>query len=1016
MKHFSRGCTRVLFSKLMRLINLPLKYLKMKSILCHKWLKNILVSLSLLFFISCQNSSENLTKFVDPFIGTAGTGHTFPGATLPFGMVQLSPDTRDRGWANCSGYHTDNPTILGFSHTHLSGTGAIDYGDILVMPTIGDIQINPGDEANSTTGYRSAFRHETEEAEPGYYAVTLDDYKIRAELTATTRTGFHRYTFPKSNASHIIFDLKHGLGDRVTDSYLKIIGDNEITGYRRSNGWARDQHLYFVAQFSKPFQSSQLALNDSFIDKKMINGKNVKGVFTFGTATDETILVKVGISAVDENGARQNLESESTSWNFDAIRQKASDAWEKELSLVTVKGGTEAEKTNFYTAIYHAFIAPNIFSDVDGRYRGADLNIHTTESGSNMYTVFSLWDTFRAAHPLFTLLKPTLAQDLIRTLISKEKEGDLLPVWELAGNETGTMIGYHSIPVITDAYVKGLRDFDVDYALKAMVESAMGNHEGLDSYKEKGYIPIEKENESVSITLEYAYDDWCIAVLADSLNQKEIADQFYRRSKNYLNLFNQDTGFMRGRKFSQWLTPFDPKEVTANYTEANSWQYSFFVPQDINGMINTMGGASIFASRLDDLFTTESDLTGRDIPDITGLIGQYAHGNDPSHNFAYLYNYVGQPWKTQNRTRQIMDEMYLPNRVGLCGNEDCGQMSAWYVFSAMGFYPVTPGQDIYALGTPIFDEISIYQENGKTFTIKAPNTSSDNRYVQSAAINGKAFSKSYITHGQITSGDELKFIMGNEPNKEWASNISDRPSSSVKKELPQNPVIVAAARAFIDSLTVTLSTINNNQIHFTLDGINPTENSQLYISPIKLINSTVIKTVAVNSNGINSNVEAVSFRKIPYKPSIKYKIPYNKQYTAGGHTGLFDTIRGQKHSWGAWQGWEKDNFEAVIDLGQVRPINSISTSFLQNVGSWIWLPNHVTFAVSNDGDTYEDLGNVSHEIPLRTDDPVIHEFRQTVDKNIRYIKIKAINIETCPDWHHGAGGPAWIFIDEIIID
>ncbi len=981
-----------------------------------KLLKPVTLISTILILSSCENRSPKLTDYVDPFIGTAGTGHTFPGATHPFGMVQLSPDTRDKGWSNCSGYHSDNTTILGFSHTHLSGTGAIDYGDILVVPTSGKIQLAPGEEENPSTGYRSAFRHETEEAEPGYYAVTLDDHHIRAELTATTRTGFHRYTFPKSDASHIIFDLKHGLGDRVTDSYLKITGDNEISGFRRSNGWARDQHLYFVARFSKPFQKGQLALDDGFTDRKMINGMNVKGVFTFDTEADETILVKVGISAVDENGARQNLEQESTGWDFDSIRQKASHAWEKELSLVTVKGGTEAEKINFYTAIYHAFTAPNIFSDVDGRYRGADLKVHTTDPGSNMYTVFSLWDTFRATHPLFTILKPALAQDLVRTLITKEKEGDLLPVWELAGNETGTMIGYHAIPVITDAYVKGLRDFDANYALEAMVESAMDDHEGLDSYKEKGYIPIEKENESVSITLEYAYDDWCIAILADSLNQKDIADQFYCRSKNYLNLFNHETGFMRGRKFSQWLTPFDPKEVTANYTEANSWQYTFFVPHDINGMIEMMGGESVLASKLDRLFTTESNLSGRDIPDITGLIGQYAHGNEPSHNFAYLYNYAGQPWKTQKRVRQIMNEMYLPNRMGLCGNEDCGQMSAWYVFSAMGFYPVTPGQDIYALGTPLFDEVSIHQENGKTFTIKAPGTSSTNRYIQTASLNGHSYSKSYITHGQITSGDQLELVLGQKPNQAWAAKPADRPTSLVEVALPQNPVIAAPDRAFLDTMTVSLSALENDRIYYTVDGTEPNEKTTRFTTPFQLNNSAQVKAIAVNSKGIKSNVESVSFRKIPYKASIVYNIPYNKQYSAGGHGGLFDTIRGQKNSWGAWQGWEKDDFDAVVDLGQTRPIRSISTSFLQNVGSWIWLPEYVEFAVSQDGINYIDLGRVVHDIPLRTDEPVIHEFNQSIGQDIRYIKIKAKNIETCPDWHHGAGGSTWIFIDEILID
>ncbi len=979
-------------------------------------LKTCALSIFIFTFSACEHESKRLTDYVDPFIGTAGTGHTFPGATLPFGMVQLSPDTRDRGWANCSGYHSDNTSILGFSHTHLSGTGAIDYGDILVMPTVGEIQINPGDEAEPSTGYRSTFSHDSESAEPGYYAVTLEDHNIRAELTATTRTGMHRYTFPQSDNAHILFDLKHGLGDMVTDSYLKITGDSEIVGFRRSKGWAADQYVYFVAQFSKPFKSAQLALDDQFTDQKMLNGTNVKGVFTFDTEADESIVLKVAISPVDENGARQNLDEESPGWNFDTIRNQASDRWEKELSLVTVKGGTESEKINFYTAIYHAFIAPNIFSDVDGRYRGADLEIHTNEPGDNMYTVFSLWDTFRATHPLFTILKPNLAQDLVRTLITKEKEGDLLPVWELAGNETGTMIGYHAIPVITDAYVKGLRNFDVDYALKAMVESAMGDHEGLDSYRSQGYIPFEKQNESVSITLEYAYDDWCIAVLADSLNQNEIANTFYQRSKNYINVYNPDVGFMQGRKFSQWITPFNPKEVTTAYTEANSWQYSFFIPHDIDGMMNLMGGEQDFTEKLDELFSTGSSLPGREAPDITGLIGQYAHGNEPSHNFAYLYNYVGQPWKTQNRTRQIMDEMYLPNRVGLCGNEDCGQMSAWYVFSAMGFYPVTPGQSTYAIGTPIFEEVIIHQENGNDFIVRADAPSSQNRYIQSATLNGSQYNKSFITHNQITSGGSIEFSMGDQPNRNWGTNQSDRPNSSVERSLTQNPVISSDKRAFIDSLAISMSTINENQIHYTLDGSVPNEQSTPYTNPIMLNESADVNAIAISTEGVMSQVESLTFTKIPYKATIRYNTPYNPQYTAGGNLGLFDTIRGQKHSWGAWQGWEKDDFDAVVDLGQIRQVDSITTTFLQNTGSWIWLPQSVTFQGSQDGKNYSDLGTISHQVPLRTDDSVIHDFKISMDQKIRYIRIMADNRGTCPDWHSGAGRPSWIFIDEIQID
>ncbi len=957
-----------------------------------------------------------LTEYVDPFIGTDGTGHTFPGATTPFGMVQLSPDTRDGGWENCSGYHSSNPTILGFSHTHLSGTGAIDYGDILIVPSTGELQLEAGDEETPELGYRSHFQHKTEIAKPGYYAVTLDDHNIRAEMTVTPRVGFHRYTFPRKSSPYIIIDLAHGLGDQTTESELNFVEPNKITGFRHSKGWAKNQYLFFSAEFSESFSSFGLADNGIFeSEKKHGKGNNIQGAVFFDDLS-EPLLIKVSISAVDLSGAENNLSSELPHWDFDLIRKQAELSWEKELSVVQILSGRETEKTIYYTALYHSFIAPNIYHDVDGRYRGADLNIHHTEKGSGMYTVFSLWDTFRATHPLFTLLKPSLAEDLVRALLTKQQEGKLLPVWELAANETGTMIGYHSVPVITDAYVKGLRNFDSSIALEAMTLSAEQNHLGLSSYKREGYIALEEENESVSKTLEYAYDDWCIAVLADSLRNDKIANQYYRRALNYQNVYDPKTGFMRGKKFGGWDKPFDPFEVNATFTEANSWQYTFFAPHDTEGLINLMGGPETFSTKLDSLFSVSPKLTGRHQPDITGLIGQYAHGNEPSHHFAYLYSYAGRPWKTQERVQQIMEELYTSKRNGLCGNEDCGQMSSWYNFSALGFYPVTPGKDYYVFGTPLFEFVTIHLENGNIFSIKAPNISSKNKYIQSVTLNGKEYTKLFIKHKDIMNGGMLVFKMGDSPNKSWGIKPADIPESKLPIKAVINPVIEAPEKAFIKPMEIALESITKDAtIHYTIDGKIPNKSSTVYSKPFSLNQSSMVRAIAIQDGFVPSYIENVSYYKLPYEINITYHEPYSSQYTAGGDKGLFDTIRGISTAWGAWQGWQGNDFDATINLGEPRNVHSITATFLQNAVSWIWLPKIVSFSVSSDGTHFQNIKQLNHEISLREYTPTILDFKTNIDMQIQFVRIQAKNIEACPDWHPGAGGPTWIFIDEIVI-
>ncbi|MEZ5084005.1 MAG: GH92 family glycosyl hydrolase, partial [Bacteroidales bacterium] len=823
-----------------------------------------------ILFASCDSIKNKDTEkqfvadpadYVNPFIGTDAHGHTYPGASLPFGMVQLSPDTRLEGWDGCSGYHYSDSIVFGFSHTALSGTGVPDYSDILFMPTTGKVLLNNGAE-NDDEGYASRFSHNNEEAKVGYYKTTLDDYSIDVELTASKRVGFHKYTFPADQQNNVIIDLDHR--DKVVDSWIRVVNDHEIEGFRRSTAWANDQHIYFVAVFSSPVADFGLALNEEITGKDFIQGENVKGYFSFEELAQQELLVKVGLSAVSAEGARKNLEAEIPHWDFEKVKIQAKNEWNKELSKIQVKGGSDEQKITFYTALYHAFLVPNLFQDVDGQFRGRDLEIHQTKD-FDYYTVFSLWDTFRGEHPLFTLTQQKRTIDFINTMITQYEQGGRLPVWELAANETECMIGYHSIPVIVDAYMKGIRGFDAEKAFEAMKHSAELDHFGLSSYKENGYIPADDESESVSKTLEYAYDDWCIAIMAKELGKLDDYEKYLKRAQSYKNLFDPSTGFMRAKMNGRWFEPFDPKEVNFNYTEANSWQYSFFVPQDINGLVNLLGGREVLISRLDQLFSEASKTTGREQSDITGLIGQYAHGNEPSHHMAYLYNYLGQPWKTQQRTRQIMNELYSHKADGLCGNEDCGQMSAWYVLSAMGFSSVTPGDVNYTIGSPLFDEVKLNHENGKSFTIIARNNSPENMYIQSASLNGITYTKSYISHFEILNSGELIFEMGNKSNENWGTNEADLPVSEIKDFIiTPVPFVNSGKRTFIDTTTVSLESLTEDgTIFYTLDNSIPASQSIKYTEPFILNESAQLKAFVQKEGSPTSAILSAEFYKIP---------------------------------------------------------------------------------------------------------------------------------------------------------
>ena len=756
-------------------------------------MKSLFVSLAIVVMasvlVTCTNittssqAPRDNTQLVNNFIGTGGHGHTFPGATVPYGMVQLSPDTRTMGWDACGGYHYSDSSILGFSHTHLSGTGIGDLGDVLFVPFAGEVELTPGQAEYPDSGYRSRFNHENEQAEPGYYFVELTDHEIGVELTTTTRAGFHRYTYNNADQPGLLIDLTHTIhGGRDHVQGLKILDQNTIAGYKNSGGWAHDQRVYFYAEFSQPF-TSQLFDQDQLIsDSEIDQSANAKAVLNFELDPGQQLLIKVGISPVDIEGAKNNLETEIANWNFELIREDAHQKWEEQLSKINVEGGSIDERTVFYTSLYHTSISPYIFTDTDGRYRGMDGNIHQSD-GNPVYTIFSLWDTFRAFHPLLTVIDPERNEAFIRSLLDKYDHGGILPKWELAGNYTGTMIGYHAIPVIVDSYMKGYRNFDVQKAYQAMVESASYDTTGIlfpnERVKEKlmpkgrlynekiGFIPSDLENESVSKALEYAYNDWCIAQMARELGHKEDYKHFMNRSKRYSEYFDPQTGFMRGKNQSgEWRTPFNPRfsrHRKDDFTEGNAFQWTWFVPHDMQGLTKLMGGKSQFIANLDTLFNTSSELVGEEASsDISGLIGQYAHGNEPSHHITHMYNFVDQPWKTQELTNEIMQELYFNDPNGLSGNEDCGQMSAWYLLNAMGFYSVCPGDPVYSIGRPVFDKVEINLSNGNTFTIIAGNNSRENKYIQSATLNGKNLNQPYFSHDDLIEGGTLNFKMGNE--------------------------------------------------------------------------------------------------------------------------------------------------------------------------------------------------------------------------------------------------------------
>lgn len=752
--------------------------------------RNYLLSLfgTVFILVSCEKSGteNNYVDFVDPYIGTDYHGHVFLGANVPYGAVQLGPTNFVKGWDWCSGYHYSDSVMHGFSHTHLSGTGIGDLGDVLIMPYTGTVMTDPGKQEDISNGYASYYSHDFETARPGYYQVDLLSYGISVELTATERVGVHRYRYPGNEHARMIVDLKAGIGwDMVTDAHLRKVDDHTYTGYRHSRGWAPDQKLFFAIKLSVAPESLILFNKNGEEILNRSEDKAMKAVFTFVGQGKKEVLLKVGISPVSEDNALANIETEVPHWDFDKVVKEATRKWNRELAKIDIKTDEPARMRTFYSAMYHLMIHPSLFNDANGEFRGTDKKVYPNP-GFNNYTVFSLWDTYRAAHPLFTILDPGRVNDFVKSMLAIYDHQGSLPVWHLMGCETGTMVGNHSIPVIADAFLKGIGDFDPNKALDAMVVTAnYDDGDGLPYVAESGYVPADRTRESVSKGLEYAVDDWAIAKMAKEMGRGDIYKIFLERGGNYKNYYDPEVGFFRGKNYDgSWSVPFDPVftiHEEGNYTEGNAWQYLWMVPHDPEGLIELLGGEEVFLRRLDSLFIIPSELNEGASPDISGLIGQYAHGNEPGHHTVYLYAYAGKQWKAAEKVRYILEHHYADKPDGIIGNEDCGQMSAWYIFSSLGFYPVNPSNSAYIFGSPLHDEATINLSNGRKFTVIAHNNNRENIYIQSVKLNGEPYRRSFITHSDIMRGGILEFQMGPEPEKSFGASPENRPMSIVYK-------------------------------------------------------------------------------------------------------------------------------------------------------------------------------------------------------------------------------------------
>ncbi len=969
----------------------------------------ILVRYILLVLIagSALGCSQNtpLHKQVNPFIGTGGHGHTYPGATSPFGMVQLSPDTRLDGWDGCGGYHYSDSVIYGFSHTHLQGTGVSDYGDILIMPCT---QFKKADKWRDR--YKSEFRktQDSEYAHAGYYTAHLDDHGITAELTTTERTGIHKYTLDKPDTVTMIIDLDHR--DKLINYSIYPLDDSTIVGHRISDNWATEQHVYFAMRFDKKFDwKDQLSdQTDYYIDADGTEHREMSfvPVFAVDFGIIEELVVKVGLSFCDIDGALLNLNTEAPHYDFNKYKKANEALWDDQLGIIELEGGTSTEKTTFYSALYHSCTVPNLASDVDGRYRGTDLEVHQLSEGEGRhYTIFSLWDTFRALHPLLSWLEPERTNEFVNTMLRMYEDGGQLPVWELAGNYTGCMIGYHSVPVISEAQDWGINDFDKNLALEAMIQAADSAHLGLDFYAEKGYIPSECESESVSKTLEYAFDDACISSFAESLGETETAERFRNRSLSWRNLMHPTSTFIQPKRDGAWIPDYHPTEVNFNYTEANGWQYTFFAPHDISGQIDIAGSNENYFTLVDNQFTTDEGTSGREQPDITGLIGQYAHGNEPSHHVAYLFNYTGHQYRTVELVDSILTHLYSDEPDGYCGNEDCGQMSAWYVLSSLGLYPVAPGSGTaeLAISSPLFDKATITPRGGNTTVISRD---SEKKYVES--VNGSK--ASFVSYSDVVNGTELKFNMTDDRQSGFGLKEEMRPKERIDdSKFVAVPSFIAPQSFQGESIEVIISSIEEDgvSLYHMGDG-----NWLKYENPV-VVNKSCEFFAKTQRGDYTSKTVHHSVVKIDHDWKVVYTNPYSHQYAAAGENTLVDGLYGgTEFRTGDWQGFYEEPFEATIDFEERLQINGMRIGFVQDIKPWIWLPKNVEFQYSNDGVNFKSLDIVDHKIAQDDYEKQVYRFNTNKSVNARYVRVKATTQGKIPDWHLGGGHDRWTFVDE----
>lgn len=826
-------------------------------------MKNIYIA-ALFILTGCTAANNTPTEWVDPMIGTGFHGHTYPGATVPFGAVQLSPDTRTGDWDACSGYHYDDNSILGFSHTHLSGTGCADLADILFHPT--NKEIEPSSERYIFTPL--VFSHKDEKASVGYYRVKFRNEGITAELTAAPHTGIHRYTFAKGGIRQLVIDMNHTLTEQNIDSVtIYQSAPNEVCGMRRSQGWSPNRYIFFTAQFSEDIISAKLIDNGRWCEDNNPKSKNLQLVLTFAPHKKEPLVSKVGLSVVSTDNARKNMLDEVSGFDFDAAHRSAVKLWDEALNDIVVAGGSDEDMRLFYTAQYHTKIAPNRLNDINGEYRRHNNTIAKLQENRTYYSTLSIWDIFRAWSPLQTLVNAPLINDIICSMLDMYDATGELPIWPLSSGETFTMIGYHSVSIIADAYMKGIRNYDVEKAFEAMKHSSNINKKGSELYLKLGYIPSNIKKESVSCLLEYAYDDWTIAMMAKELGRKDDFELYTKRALNYINVFDGYTGFMRGRRTDGgWSSPFNQFEAGRDYTEATPWQYRFFVPHDINGLMMLLGDKERFIEELDRLFTLESDAP--DFVDITGIIGQYAHGNEPSHHMAYLYNYAQMPWKSQQMTRRLLKEMYKPTPDGIIGNEDCGQMSAWYIFSSLGLYPVCPASNQYVLTTPLFPNARVNLSNGKVLTITA-NDPDKNHYIESVSLNGEVIEQNYVTHQMLLEGGDLRFTLTDKPNMERGTKPEAAPYSLSVDPSVSIPYIDCDVNLFTEPQKVAISSrTTGSKIHYTTDGSEPTEDSPLYTSPLLVDKSLTIKAKGYKEGAIASRTMVVSATKAVFDTAL----------------------------------------------------------------------------------------------------------------------------------------------------